>query len=187
MDVNTKQRPVPNELLLDIKRLAETETSSEALLKDVFDAFNENNTSPLLGLMSPNERRQGKISRVTFNTALKQVLPTFGDTEATDVYEVLSAYLHACIAGLRARDADDKLTNPTMFRALMMLFPNIAERVADRSGNRFTAENFASIVEPMFGRLKKTELQKPGASPTTLYDAMRKASTSTFTISKAEN
>jgi DGQHR domain-containing protein len=101
IDVNTKQRPVPNELLLDIKRLAETETDSEALMKDAFDYFNQDGASPLLGLMSPTERRQGRISRVTFNAALKQVLPTFADNDADTVYQILSAYLHACISGLR--------------------------------------------------------------------------------------
>ena len=39
MDVNTKQRPVPPELILDIKRLAETETDVEALLRDIYDFF----------------------------------------------------------------------------------------------------------------------------------------------------
>ena len=37
MDINTKQRPVPPELILDIKRLAETESDVEALLRDVYD------------------------------------------------------------------------------------------------------------------------------------------------------
>jgi hypothetical protein len=41
IDINTKQRPVPNELLLDIKRLAETETEVESLSRDVFDLFSD--------------------------------------------------------------------------------------------------------------------------------------------------
>ena len=61
MDINTKQRPVPNELLLDIKRLAETETNEESLLRAVFDRFHQEPTSPLFGLMTPSERRKGKI------------------------------------------------------------------------------------------------------------------------------
>ena len=48
MDINTKQRPVPNELLLDIKRLAETETNEEAILRDVFDQFDKARDSPLM-------------------------------------------------------------------------------------------------------------------------------------------
>ena len=74
IDINTKQRPVPNELLLDIKRLAETETEVESLSRDVFDLFSEKEDSPLRGLMSPSSRSRGKLSRVTFNTALKPIL-----------------------------------------------------------------------------------------------------------------
>jgi DGQHR domain-containing protein len=62
IDINTKQRPVPNELLLDIKRMAETEKDEEALLRDVFDKFATEPNSPLLGLLSPSERQRGKIS-----------------------------------------------------------------------------------------------------------------------------
>jgi hypothetical protein len=35
-DINTKQRRVPNELLLDIKRLADTETDAKGVVKDLF-------------------------------------------------------------------------------------------------------------------------------------------------------
>ncbi len=59
IDINTKQRPVPNELLLDIKKLAEYESDVEHLLGKVFDLFNTDNKSPLLGLMSAAERASG--------------------------------------------------------------------------------------------------------------------------------
>ena len=78
IDINTKQRPVPNELLLDIKRLADYETDQERLLSVVFDLFADRNDSPLLGLMSPATRSSGKISRVTFNNAIKPLMPIFG-------------------------------------------------------------------------------------------------------------
>lgn len=72
IDINTKQRPVPNELLLDIKRLADYESDQEKLLGAVFDQFCDKSDSPLLGLMSPASRTSGKISRVTFNSALSR-------------------------------------------------------------------------------------------------------------------
>jgi hypothetical protein len=53
IDINTKQRPVPNELLLDIKKLAEYESDAEALFGEVFDLFDNEPGSPLFGLMSP--------------------------------------------------------------------------------------------------------------------------------------
>ena len=69
IDVNTKQKPVPTELLLDIKRLAEAESDSEALLKDVFDLFDHSNDSALLGLTSRASRSRGKVSRVKIGRA----------------------------------------------------------------------------------------------------------------------
>jgi DGQHR domain-containing protein len=182
MDINTKQRPVPNELLLDIKRLADTETGSEALFRDVFDIFNKNPDSPLLGLMTPAEKVKGKLSRVTFNNALKTILDSFTGSEAPDVYEVLSSYLQACISGLRLYELETNITNPTLFRALILLFPTVAERVSDRYDNDFSVEHFDEIIQPLFQRLKKSDLQKPGTNITSLHEVFRKALRSGFTI-----
>lgn len=63
IDINTKQRPVSNELLLDIRKLAEYESDVEQLLGKVFDLFSDRPESPLLGLMSSASKATGKISR----------------------------------------------------------------------------------------------------------------------------
>lgn len=182
MDINTKQRPVPNELILDIKRLAERESDSEALMRDVFDLFDKNADSPLLGMMSASERRKGKISRVTFNTAMKAIYDSFLGAPSSYIYDVLSAYLLCCRSGLREQALEQLVANPTMFKALMLLFPAIAERVNDRHPGSFTVTNFAEIVAPMFQRVKRTDLANPGKSPTPLVDTFRKALRSGFTI-----
>jgi DGQHR domain-containing protein len=184
MDINTKQRPVPPELLLDIKRLAETESDVEALLRDAFDSFNQETDSPLLGLLSPSERRKGKLSRVTFNAALKSVWHTFSDSDSGSVYHILSAYLHAWLAGLRGHGADANIINPTLFKAIMLLFPTVAERVSDRFHGEFTAEHFSEVLTPLFRRIKRAELQKPGASHIVLHDSFRKCLASGFSLGK---
>jgi DGQHR domain-containing protein len=184
VDINTKQRPVPNELLLDIKRLADSESNTEALFRDIFDLFHKTPTSPLFGLMSPIERKKGKISRVTFNNAMKSVLDSFSDSDADQVYEVLSAYLQACKSGLRKYDLEDNLTSPTLFRSLILLFPTVAERVADRYANQYTVANFERVVGPMFERLKKSELRKPGSSIADLHEIFERAFRSGFTIGR---
>lgn len=63
IDINTKQRPVPNELLLDIRKLAQSENNIETLLGELFDQFNSDLSSPLLGLMSPSKQQAKKLSR----------------------------------------------------------------------------------------------------------------------------
>ena len=187
IDINTKQRPVPSELLLDIKNLANSETDTEALSREIFDKLNSTPESPLYRRISPAEKKIGKLSRVTFNSALKHVLTTFDAPDSDYIYKVMSAYLQACLAGLRQHKAEAGIVNPTIFRALLMLFPLVAERVADKSGNVFTADSFAVILSPMFGRMKKSELSNPGKSPNALCEAMRKTMSSGFTIGKVSD
>jgi DGQHR domain-containing protein len=91
IDINTKQRPVPNELLLDIKKLAEYETDSEKLFGEVFDLFMNEPTSPLFGMLSSASRASGKISRVTFYAALKPLFTIFENNDSHEAYEVLQA------------------------------------------------------------------------------------------------
>lgn len=184
MDINTKQRPVPNELLLDIKRLSATESSSEALMRDVFDLFNDDPTSPLLGLMSPSEKRKGKISRVTFNASLKPIAESFADADASYVYQVMSAYLHSCLSELRAMELQSAITNSTVFRALMLLFPAVAERVSDRHEGDYSSANFSEILAPLFSRTKRDDLEKPGTSPNALNEQFQKALRAGFTIGR---
>jgi DGQHR domain-containing protein len=184
IDINTKQRPVPNELLLDIKRLADTETDVESLLRDVFDLFEKESDSPLLGLMSPSTRSRGKLSRVTFNTALRPIWNSFAGNEADFVYGALSAYLHAWIPALRKNDAETNITNPTLFRAIVLLFPAVAERVSYRHGEEYTAEHFSEVLDPFFARIKRIDLKRPGGSPVSLHENFKKALEAGFAIGR---
>ena len=52
IDINTKQRAVPSELLLDIKNLADIEGESESTLRQVFDVFHATSGSALKRLVS---------------------------------------------------------------------------------------------------------------------------------------
>lgn len=182
IDINTKQRPVPNELLLDIKKLAEYETSDEQMMREVFDYFNMESMSPLLGLMSPTERAAGKISRVTFNAALKPLLPGVKGTDSEKVYSALSGYLTAFIRGCRELSAPDVITNPTVFRAAMLLFPEVTQRVQDRFGPSYQADHFDDVLGPMFTRVKLSWLTSPGRSYRELYDSLSKSLRTNFSL-----
>jgi DGQHR domain-containing protein len=182
MDINTKQRPVPPELLLDIRRLSETETAGEALLHDVFDLFATREDSALKGYLSPSERRKGRISRVAFNAALKSIDGAFVDAEAAEVYAVMNAYLKVCMSGLALHEAQDNIAVSALFKALILLFANVAERVADRHGGKYTVKNFEEVLLPFFKRLRKSELPKAGAGHLALYDGYRKALSAGFSL-----
>ncbi len=182
MDINTKQRPVPNELLLDIRRLSEVETQADALLHDVFDLFHNRGDSALKGLLSPAERRKGTISRVTFNAALRSIKGAFDDARAEEVYAVLNAYLRACRHGLGLHNADEQIAHPALFKALALLFTNVAERVADRHGGKYTVANFEDVLIPFFKRLKKSDLPRAGMSHVALHEHYGKALSAGFLI-----
>lgn len=162
--------------------MADTESNSEALMRDVFDSFESRPDSPLYGLMSPFERKKGKISRVTFNGAIKPIYDSFAGAGPDTVYDVLSAYLQSCAAGLRDNDVAGMMTNPTLFKALMLLFPVVAERVHDRHAGEYTAGHFDEIMRPMFQRVRKSSLANPGKSAGSLLDAFRKGLQTGFTI-----
>ena len=74
IDINTTQRGVPAALLLDIKELAQIESTKEQTLRGLFDRLNDDSESPLVGKLSPSQSITGKISRVTFNRALGPAL-----------------------------------------------------------------------------------------------------------------
>jgi DGQHR domain-containing protein len=182
MDINTKQRPVPNELLLDIKKMANTETNEEELFRAVFDLFAQRSDSPLYGLMSASEKQQGKISRVTFNAALKPTIDSFEEPDATEIYEVVMAYLHAWLIGLRAKDVPDALSNPNLFRAILLLFAVVAGRVSDRHGDQYNVENFGEVLESLFNRTKKAEFRKVTGGHLHLYEMLKRRLESGFVV-----
>lgn len=182
MDINTKQRPVPSELLLDIRRLSEVETETEALLHNVFDLFHTRPDSALAGLLSPAERRKSMISRVTFNAALRSIKAAFAGAPAEEVYGVLNAYLRACRHGLGLHAIDENISNPVLFKALMLLFTNVAERVADRHGGKYTVANFEDVLIPFFRRLKKSDLPRAGMTHTVLHEHYSKALSAGFLL-----
>lgn len=166
IDINTKQKPVPNELLLDIRKLAEYRNDLETRLGDIFDLFATEPSSPLLGAMSPSKRKKKQISRVTFNAAVKPILGLFGESSTSEIYAVLAAYLTAVIGQTSKNKLDLDLTLPVAFRAILSIFPEIAQRVRDRFGTSYSADNFAVIVADMLGNIKHSSVKNVGNSVT---------------------
>lgn len=182
IDVNTKQRPVPNELLLDIKKLADAENDEEALLRELFDAFSNDNDSPLIGLTSPASKAAGKLTRVTFNAAVKPILSAFATSSSSAIYPALRNYLKAFYRGLVTADAREALVNPTVFRAVFEIFPDVAQRVVDRTGTSFLESEFASVLGGLFDRVKPARFKTPPRSPKELSGEMQKALKAGFLI-----
>lgn len=155
VDINTKQRPVPTELVLDIKALAEYEGNAEAFCREIFDMFSNRPDSVLMGLMSPAEKKSGKISRVTFNAAIRPIYGIFGDRDAEEIFEFLNAYLKAMSNGLKKKNVNS-IVKPTIFKAIMQFFPNVA-RLVDRV---YTVERFSEALSPLFSSISPSKITK---------------------------
>ena len=164
IDINTKQRQVPNELLLDIKNLAQRENDREILLRETFDLFNSESSSALFGLLSPSKRQTNKISRVTFNLAFKSVLAVFSSPSSQSVYGITNAYVAAFSDVLDALGIKERLTSPTVFRAIMDTFPEVARISAAQYGKEFTRNRFANVLSPVATGLSLARFDKATGS-----------------------
>lgn len=182
IDINTKQRPVSNELLLDIKKLADSENSEEALLRELFDTFNTDGESPLMGLLSPAAKVNGKITRVTFNAAVKPALSSFATPSISLIYPAIRSYVAAIFKGMNQIGARDALVNPTVFRAIFELFPEVAQRVVDRYGPSFNEQDFSDVLAGLFDRIKPNRLTTPPRSYKELATDLSKALRGGFVI-----
>ncbi|WP_203563868.1 DGQHR domain-containing protein [Deefgea sp. CFH1-16] len=92
IDINTLQRPVPKELLLDIKRLAERESDDERLLDELFTSFEVEVDSYLLNKLSRVDKQRGKISKVTFYDSMKPILKEFNISSTDRLYRIINAF-----------------------------------------------------------------------------------------------
>jgi len=165
IDINTKQRPVPNELLLDIKNLARYENEKEEYMRSLYDNFHNSTDSFFKGLLSPSKKEKGKITRVTFNNALKLILPQVINNQPETVYEILNAFFYAFSKVMpKTIDTTKALTNPTLFTAVTLLFPKVSLRVMDRFKGKYTIDNFYEILKPLSGAIKATTYTAPGNS-----------------------
>lgn len=182
IDINTKQRPVPNALLLDIKRLAETESDEEEFYREVFDLLANDAASPLLGRMSAANVSKNKLSRVTFNAAMKSLRSLLQDVGPERGYRILAAYLTSCMNGLRDLKCEDRITNPTVFRAVMLLFHDVVQRVNAKHGSSYESEHFDELLGPLFEQVKASSLKSPGQSHTKLYEIFQRTLKQQFKI-----
>ena len=155
IDINTKQRPVPTELLLDIKTLADYDTEIDGFCREVFDLFESRSDSALLGEMSPSSRTKGKVSRVTFNGAIKLIYGVFGEKDSSEVYDYLNNYLKAIIRGFDKKGLKS-IVKPTIFKAIIQFFPQVAQLA---SGD-YSLDNFYKILEPLFAKVSISKVQK---------------------------
>jgi len=165
IDVNSKQKSVPTELLLDIKRMAEREFGTDQILREVFDIFEESPDSILLGKLSPREKAKSKISRVTFNGSMTSALKTFGNKEPEEIYRILNNYISSFYNGWMAKNKiEEQITNSIVFKSIMSAFVEIAIATKMKHGQRYSVDDFSDIMNGMFSKLSVTRFKNQGTS-----------------------
>jgi DGQHR domain len=147
IDINTTQRGVPAALLLDIKQLAEKETVLESYLRKLFDKMNSDSKSPLFGLLSASKSATSKISRVTFNRAVAQLLrnPVTSQLSEASQYVLIRNYFRAVERSL----VNTKLLRKkAYFEAFCEFFEEVARISRERFQN-YKEESLAEVLAPL--------------------------------------
>lgn len=121
IDINTLQRPVPKELLLDIKRLAERESDDERMLDELFTCFESETDSYLLNKLSRIDKQKGKISKVTFYDSMKPILKEFNISNTDRLYRIINAYFLAAndVSAEHQFNLASAITKATLFKILV--------------------------------------------------------------------
>ncbi len=173
IDINTKQRPVPKELLLAIRSLAKNETDIEATLGQVFDLFHADEKSALLGWTSSTKKATTKIDRVTFNSGLRPHLPLFEGKGITHIYSIWNDFFQAVMSGLAMKNVTSAIAKKTSFRAFCEIFPDVVQRVQDKYRSKYSSDNFAEVLAPVF-TLASTTFTSPRTNISGLSGEMKK-------------
>lgn len=135
IDINTLQRPVPKELLLDIKRLAERESDDEKLLDDLFTNFEVEKDSFLLNKLSRIDKQRGKVSKVTFYDSMKPILKEFNISNTDKLYRIINSYFIAAgdVATENQYNLNDAITKATFFKVLVSHSRAVISMISDNN------------------------------------------------------
>jgi DGQHR domain-containing protein len=136
IDINTLQRPVPKELLLDIKRLADRESDDERMLDELFTSFETEPDSYLLNKLSRVDKQRGKISKVTFYDSMKPMLKEFNISSTDRLYKIINTYLLAAsdICEDNQFNLATSITKATLFKILLAHSRAIISIISDNNG-----------------------------------------------------
>ncbi|AGS39466.1 DGQHR domain-containing protein [Cycloclasticus zancles] len=183
IDINSKQKGVPTELLLDIKKMAEYESDTEQYLRELFDIFLNENDSALYNRLSASKRVKGKITRSVFNTAVKPLAKVFGNKSPDEIYEIFNSYLVAFNEGvLVPHHLEEQAFNTTVFKAISGFFPIITARVKDRFGAIYSVDNYYEFTQITGQRIKPAKIENPTNAYKPIVDHLEESLKQEFTL-----
>jgi DGQHR domain-containing protein len=136
IDINTLQRPVPKELLLDIKRLADRESDDERMLDELFTSFEMESDSYLFNKLSRIDKQKGKISKVTFYDSMKPILKEFNISNTGKLYKIINAFFLAAndVSEDHQFKLSESITKATLFKILVAHSRAVITMISDNNG-----------------------------------------------------
>lgn len=183
IDINSKQKGVPSELLLDIKKMAEYESDAEQYLRELFDTFSTENDSILYRRLSASKKKKGNITRSVFNTAVKPLVKVFGNKNPDEVYEIFNSYLIAFNDGvLTPHHLEEQAFNTTVFKAIAGFFPVITAKVKDRFGAIYSVDNYYEFTEIIGQRIKPDKIWSPTNAYRPIVEHLEESLKKEFTL-----
>jgi len=183
IDINSKQKGVPTELLLDIKKMAEYENDTEQYLRELFDTFSTENDSALYNRLSASKKAKGKITRSVFNTAIKPLVKLFGNKNPAEVYAIYNSYLISFNEGVLApHKLEEQAFNTTIFKAIAGFFPSVTARVKDRFGAIYSVDHYYEFTEIIGRRVKPGKIEHPTNAYKPIVEHLEESLKQEFTL-----
>jgi hypothetical protein len=108
-------------------------------------------------------------------------MPAFEEKEAKEIYDALGSYVQAFITSADGINAQNVIVKPAVFRAAMLLFSEVAQRVKDKHG-QYNVDNFFDALKPLFRRLKASTLTNAPTSYTQLHAGLSQTLRTSFTL-----
>ena len=149
IDINTTQKGVPNNLLLDIKNLTGKETPIEERQRVLFSQLNKD--SVLAGLFSSYKQQAGKINHTLFNRCTKELFTSgfFSDKNSSTIYKGVKNYLEAMeIIFQRSKSTKARLTGSLFFRVAFAIFNDVVDKTLKGYGDLKT-ESIINTLDPI--------------------------------------
>ena len=127
IDINTKQKGVPKSHLINVKRIAGTETAAEVNLRHLFTRLNTEAESPLKGKLTVGDPGPGKLSRVSFDNALlrAQKSDLIARQPIEKQYELILKYLRAIESVVAEKE---QLLRRGYFGAIFDVFDDVVRK-----------------------------------------------------------
>ena len=177
IDINENQKKVPEELIIDVKRLLELETEEEKVYNSIFDLFLKNDDSILKPYINVGENQKGNLSRIVFNNAVAELVKgRLKSLDNTKKYEVINNYLKAFnkVFIEMSPELENAIAKTVVFQSILHV-SEFAISIAYDKYDKLTEESLYETIKALKANLSTSKIKSPGRSYRALSEKLREA------------